>query len=120
MNYDALPEDLELTPKEKNNYVNVDIMLPSGSKISRGRVTVRKRHIDGNTSGRASDNPILDTREYTVKFEDGEVTELTANEIDESVYAQCDPDRNQYVLLENIIDFRENNHALSIEDQIFL
>ena len=33
------------------------------------------------------------------------------------MYSQCDPDRNQYVLLDNIIDFRKTNPALSILDQ---
>ena len=83
----------------------------------RGLVTGRKLYIDSNTSRRASHNPILDTREYTVQFKDGEVTELTTNAIAESMYAQCDPDGNQYVLLDDIIDFRKTNPALSIEDQ---
>ena len=33
------------------------------------------------------------------------------------MYAQCDPDGNQYVLLDDIIDFHKTNSALSIEDQ---
>ena len=61
----------------------------------RGRVTGRKRDIDGNTDGWASDHTILDMRQYTVKFEDLEVTELTADAIAESMYAQCDPELNQ-------------------------
>ena len=45
------------------------------------------------------------------------MTELTANEIAESMYAQCDPTGNQYVLLDNIIDFSKTNPAPSIKDQ---
>ena len=55
--------------------------------------------------------------DYTVQFEDTEVTELTGNAIAESMYAQCESDRNQYVLLNDIIDFRKTNPALSIKDQ---
>ena len=33
------------------------------------------------------------------------------------MYSQCDPDRNQYVLLDDIIGFCKTNPALSIEDQ---
>ena len=33
------------------------------------------------------------------------------------MYAQCEPDGNQYVLLYDIIDFRKTNSAPSIEDQ---
>ena len=81
-----------------------------------GRVTGRKCDIYGNTAGRVSENTILDTQEYTVQFEYGEVSELTANVIDEFMYAQCDPDGNQYVLLDDIIDFR-TNPAIYIENQ---
>ena len=114
---DAPPEELEPTPESNDNYVNVEIMLPRGSEMSRGRVTGHKRDIDGNNTRQASGNPILDTREYTVQFEYREVTELTANIISESMYAQCEPDGNQYILLYDIINFRKTNSALSIEDQ---
>ena len=65
-------------------------MLPRGSTLARGRVIERKRDHEGNFIGRSNANPILDTREYKVKFEDGDVTELTANAIAESMYGMCD------------------------------
>ncbi len=74
--------------------------------------------MDGNLKGTANDNPILDTREYVVTFDDGDVTDLTANLIAETMYAQCDPDGNQYVLLDAIIDYRRNDLALRLSDQI--
>ena len=40
-----------------------------------------KREAEGNIMGRANDNPIRDNRQYIVKFNSGEVTELTANVI---------------------------------------
>ena len=49
---------------------------------------------DDNVIGSANENPILDTRGYVVEFEDGEQAELAANTIAQSMYAQCDPDRN--------------------------
>ena len=48
---DANPEEIEPTPEVNNNYVNVNIMLPHGSDMSRGRVTGHKRDRDGNTVG---------------------------------------------------------------------
>ena len=92
-------------------------MLPRGSGMSRGQINGCKCDIDGKTDIRESDNTILDTREYTMQFEDGELTEFTANVIAESMYAQCDPDKNQYVLLNDIIHFRKTVSTLSIEDQ---
>jgi hypothetical protein len=67
-------------------------------------VTGRKRDRDGNPVGRANDNPILDIRSYIVDFDDGDQTELTANMIAESLYLQCDPVGNQYLLLEEIVN----------------
>ena len=72
----------------------------------KGRVKSSKRDADGNTIGRADANPILDTREYIVEFEDGDEAELNANLIAEAMYAQCNPDGNQYVLLDSLVDHR--------------
>ena len=64
-------------------------MLPCGGILARGRVTERKRDHEVNVIGRSNANPILDTREYEVKFDDRDVTEMTANAISESMYAMC-------------------------------
>ncbi len=96
--------DTEVTPETGDNYLSAELMLPKGGVLVKGRVTVRKRNQDGNPIGHANDNPILDTRSYIVDFDDGEQTELTANKIAESLYSQYDPDGNQYVLLEEIVD----------------
>ena len=85
--------------------------------MERGRVVGRKRDADDNPIGRAHANPILDTRRYDVEFDDGQVNELMAKIIAESMYSQCDPDGNQCVLLNATVDFFKNNTALSIEDQ---
>ena len=76
-----------------------------------------KRDADNNPIGRAHANPILDTCRYDVESDDGQVTEVTANIIAESMYSQCNPDGNQYVLVNATVDFCKNNMALSIEDQ---
>ncbi len=85
--------------------------------LVKGRVTARKRDRDGNPIGRANDNPILDARSYIVDFDDGDPAELTANMIAESLYSQCDPDGNQYVPLEKIVDHRHLPTAMKLSDQ---
>ena len=90
---DAPPEHLTPIPEIEDNYLNMELMLPRGGTLARGQVTERKRDHKGNFIGRSNANPILDTREYEVKFEDGDVTELTANAIAESIYAMCDEKR---------------------------
>jgi hypothetical protein len=72
----------------------------------KGRVTSWKRDKNGNPVLLANTNPIIDMREYMLTFDNGDETMLNANLIAEAMYAQCDPDGNQYVLLDFIIDHR--------------
>ena len=76
--------------------------------MARGQVVCWKHDADGN--------PILDTHLYKVEFPGGEITELAAKMIAESIYAQCDVDWNEYLLLEAFINHRKNDSALSVED----
>ena len=39
-----------------------------------------------------------------IEFEDGTTSELAANVIAQSMYAQCDPDGNTYVLFDSIVN----------------
>ena len=80
--FEPLPDPDPLpTPEASDNYVNANVMLPLGDSLSRGRVVERKSGAKRNVMGRANDNPIRDTCQYVVKFDSGEVTELTANVI---------------------------------------
>ena len=45
------------------------------------------------------------------------MTELAANIIEESMYAQCNVDRNEHLVLEAFINHQKNGSALSVEDQ---
>ena len=75
--------------------------------MAQGRVVKRARDQDGNPIGRANENPILDTRKYVVAFDSGEEAELSANAIAESMYTQCDPDGNQYVMFDSVVDYEK-------------
>ena len=61
-------------------------------------------------------NPILDTMTYAVEFPDGQTTEYFANIIAENMYAQCDTEGNQYLLLKEIVDWNKDNSATSSAD----
>jgi hypothetical protein len=98
--------DLKVMPEIGDNYLSAEISIPRGESMVKGRVKSCKRDADGNPIGQADANPILDTREYIVEFEDGDEAELTVNLIASAMYAQCDPDGNQYVLLDSLVDHR--------------
>ncbi len=117
--HDHDPEhgDLEVTPEMGDNYLNAEISVPQGGTLSKGPVTARKWDKDGNPAGRANANPILDTREYTFTFDNGDETVMSANLIAEAMYVQCDPDRNQYIFLDSIIDHKRLDSAIRPLDQ---
>ena len=52
-----------------------------------GKVVDRKRDPDGNPKGTPHSNPLLDTREYVVRFLDDHEETYTANVIAENLFA---------------------------------
>ena len=54
---------------------------------------------------------------YEVTFPNGEVTEYAANVIAENMWAQCDLDGKQQVLLDQIVDCRFDKDAVKFADQ---
>ncbi len=88
--------DLDVTPEMGDTYLNTEISVPQGGTLMKGRVTSQKRDKEGNPVGLANANPILDTREYTFTFDNGDETMLNVSLIAEAIYAQCGLNRNQY------------------------
>ncbi|KAL7474089.1 hypothetical protein ACHAW6_000082 [Cyclotella cf. meneghiniana] len=69
--------------------------------------------------GTAHKQPAMDTCVYEVHFPNGCTKDLSANNIAEALYAQCNPDGNQYVMLDAIVDFRKNTDvAISWNNQV--
>ncbi len=104
--------DHEVTPEVGDNYLDAEISVLRGGTLLKGRVTARKRDKDSNPIGLANANPILNTCEYTFTFYDGDGNVMSANLIAKAMYAQCDPNRNQYILLHSIIDHKRLDSAI--------
>jgi hypothetical protein len=109
--------DAETTPEMGDNYLSAKIMLPRGGTMVKGRVAAQKRVRDGNPTGLAHSNPMLDTRSYVVHFDNGDQTKLTANMIAESLYSQCDPNVHEFILLDEIVNHRRTDTAIKLADQ---
>ena len=77
----------------------------------------RAHDSDDNVIVRANKNPILDTQGYIVEFEDGDQAEPAAKTIAQSMYAQCDPDGNQDIMFDSIVDLRRITTLLCYADQ---
>jgi hypothetical protein len=118
---EGLPDNDDLdplpTPEVGDNYISAEVLLPLGGALRQRKVISCKRNAEGNTVGRAHDQPILDTRTYDVQFDNRTITELTANKIAKCMYAQCDLGGNQYVLLDCFVDFDKSLTAISLVAQ---
>ncbi len=109
--------DEEVTPEVGDKYVDASVMLPHGSQLMQGTVKARRQDLDGNPIGHRSDNPILDTQLYGIKFPNGEVIPLTSNAIAQAMYAQCDVDGNKYLIPECFVDMQKDHMAISLNEQ---
>ena len=85
--------------------------------MARGHVVACSHDANGNIMGSTHMNRFLNTRKYQVEFVGGKVTELTVNLIAESMYAQCDQDRNEYLLLYLLVNYCKDNKAISLTEQ---
>ena len=68
----------------------------------------------------ANDNPILDSRMYEVKYQDGTKASLVANYIAKNMFAQVDQEGNCHVLLDKIIDYRVNGREVKQQDAFII
>jgi hypothetical protein len=89
-----------------DQYVGASVQLSIGDKVHTGKVTGRKLGIDGVARGKASANPILDTRTYNVESPDGRSEEYTTNVIAENMYAQCDEEGTNSSCYRTLLDTR--------------
>jgi hypothetical protein len=110
--------DQDFTPDAfDDTYLNMELALPrEGGEVQLARVVKRLRDKDGLPIGTANDNPILDSREYEVEFQDGYKASLAANAIAENLFAQIDDEGNRHVLFQEIIDYRTTGKQVLQQD----
>jgi hypothetical protein len=99
-----------------DNYLQAEVCLPRNGDLTMAKVVRRLRDGEGKPIGKRHSNPILDTREYTVEFNDGTLDTLTANQIAENIYSQVDEEGRHHVLLDEIIDHRKGPKAVPVSD----
>jgi hypothetical protein len=104
----------EETPDTYGQYVGASVNVPIGNEIRTGKVTGRKREVDGTLAGTANTNPMLDTRNYVVDFPDCRSDEYTANIIAQNMYAQCDEVGKQLNLMDGIVGHKTDGQAVTL------
>jgi hypothetical protein len=107
-------DEEEVTPEETDDYLGAGVLLPLGDKMVTGRVC-GKRDREGSLHGLRNANPILE-----VEFPNSEAAEYAANIIAENMYAQCDAEGNQYLLMDSLVDYKSDGHAIKVADMFVI
>ena len=86
--------------------LDIEILLLRGDQMVQAYIDVQMRDMDENAKEKAHVNPIFEKRHYQVDFSGGKITELTTNDVADSMYTQCDVDSNEYLHLDSLIDYK--------------
>ena len=118
----SIPNDKdnnETDDKEKeNSYVNMDLGLPG--KDDNGLMHKIVKRLKLNNEGKdvvnMNNNPLLGTRPQEVEFANGLTEFLTANIIAENLLEQVDEEGHRHLILDEIIDHRQDVNAIGTKD----
>jgi len=104
-----------------DKFIGAEVKLQRGPDQIKGRVKKRARDDEtGELIGRLDPNPMVSTAEYEVEFPDGETERYEANIIAENIFAQCDDEGNQYLIIDEISDHRRDETAIPKENGFVL
>jgi hypothetical protein len=100
-----------------DKFIGAEMTVDFGTD-GRKRATVKERvrDFDGNLVGRSNANPLLDTSEYLIEYDDGTSDRMFANAIAENIYTQVDDEGYHFRLLKEITDHRKNDEAIPMKD----
>lgn len=102
----------DFTPDTFDNYINCQVLLNRGGLSQHATIVKRSRDEDGLPVGKSNNNPILDTREYIARFNDGVEQSYAANIIAENLYSQVDDEGRHFTMLKEIIDHEADEKAM--------
>ena len=115
MNNDAV------TPQMVDSYIDMEVGMPRGldGEVQHARVKRRAIDKDGHPLGVETNNPITDTRLYDIEYLDGTIETLAANVLAENILSQVDEDGHRQLMLDEIIDHRSNQDAITKKDAFY-
>ena len=97
--------------------IHAEVLLPQRENVKSAKVKGRTKDINGDIIGTFDDNPLLNSILYDVEFPDGAVKQYAANTIAQNMYSQVDEDGYSTALLESIVDYSKDGHAVTLENQ---
>ena len=100
--FPQLAKELEPMPEVGDHHIGADMLLPIGDQMTQGHVVAWSHDANRDDMGRAC------------MYKDGLITNIIA----ESIYAQCDAERNEYLLLDSLIKCLKDDRTISLTDQM--
>ena len=100
--------------EKEGRYINMELGLPRKDNCGLIHAIVNRRKLDAEDKavGNMNNKPLLDTRAYEVEFSDGTTKVLTAKIIADNLLAQVDEEGHCQMLLDEIIDHRQDVNAI--------
>ena len=99
-------------------YIGAEVIMDvSGEGPRRGKFRHRAEDLDGTKVGVYHQNPLIDTREYKLKYNYGTHDNYFANVIAKNLYSQVDSEGNQFLILEDISNNKSDETAIAVADE---
>ena len=98
--------------------LSAELLLPNESEdgFIRGTVIKRAKNNLGQPKGTVHADANLDTKRYTAKMSNGMERELQHNLIATNMFTQADSEGRQFLLLDEILDYRKLKTAVEKKD----
>ena len=85
------PEQDYMDYEDYDKYIGAVVMMDvPGERLRRATVKRRVKNNDGTSAGTHHRNPLMDTREYELEYDDGTHDHYFANVIAENLYSQIE------------------------------
>ena len=97
--------------------IHAEVLLPQGEEMKSAKVVGRSKDSEGKVLGEFDANPLLNSIIYDVEFPDGAIKQYAANVIAENMFSQIDEYGHNYLLLDHIIDYSKDGHAVDKADK---
>ena len=103
-------------------YLNMDFGIYRGEEedLQRSKVKERAVDVEGKPISQASNTPVLDTRQYEVKFLDREIKVYTANIIAGNLLSQVNEEGYRQMMINEIVDHRVMEEAIPKNEGTFI
>ena len=111
------PKQDDIDDAAYDKYIGAEVMMDVPGEGPR-RATVKRcvEDLEGKKAGSYHRNPMMDTREYELEYDDGTHDRYFANVIAKNLYSQVDSEGHQFLVLDEISDHRSNGTSILVAD----